>query len=118
MPRVTRGFKARRRRNRVLKLAKGFRGGRSRLYKTATEAVDRALVYAYRDRRTKKRDFRRLWIARINAGARMNDMSYSKLMGGLKKANIDLDRKVLSNLAILDADAFTRVVQIAREANA
>jgi large subunit ribosomal protein L20 len=118
MPRVTRGFKARRRRNKVLKLAKGFRGGRSRLYKTATEAVDRALVYAYRDRRTKKRDFRRLWIARINAGARMNDMSYSRLMGGLKKANVDLDRKVLSNLAILDADAFTRVVQIAREANA
>jgi large subunit ribosomal protein L20 len=118
MPRVTRGFKARRRRNKVLKLAKGFRGGRSRLYKTATEAVDRALVYAYRDRRTKKRDFRRLWIARINAGARMNDMSYSKLMGGLKKANVDLDRKVLSNLAILDADAFSRVVQIAKEANA
>jgi large subunit ribosomal protein L20 len=118
MPRVTRGFKARRRRNRVLKLAKGFRGGRSRLYKSATEAVDRALVYAYRDRRAKKRDFRRLWIARINAGARMNDMSYSKLMGGLKKANIDLDRKVLANLAILDADAFTKVVQIAKEANA
>ncbi len=118
MPRVTRGFKARRRRNRVLKIAKGFRGGRSRLYKTATEAVDRALVYAYRDRRTKKRDFRRLWIARINAGARMNEMSYSQLMGGLKKANVDLDRKVLANLAILDADAFTRVVQIAKEANA
>ena len=118
MPRVTRGFKARRRRNRVLKLAKGFRGGRSRLYKTATEAVDRALVYAYRDRRTKKRDFRSLWIARINAGARMNDTSYSKLMGGLKKANIDLDRKVLANLAILDADAFSKVVQIAKEANA
>jgi large subunit ribosomal protein L20 len=118
MPRVTRGFKARRRRNRVLKLAKGFRGGRSRLYKTATEAVDRALVYAYRDRRTKKRDFRRLWIARINAGARMNDMSYSKLMGGLKKANVDLDRKVLANMAILDAGAFSSVVQIAKEANA
>ncbi len=118
MPRVTRGFKARRRRNRVLKIAKGFRGGRSRLYKSATEAVDRALVYAYRDRRTKKRDFRRLWIARINAGARMNDLSYSKLMGGLKKANVDLDRKVLANLAILDANAFTRVVQIAKEANA
>ena len=75
MPRVTRGFKARRRRNKVLKLAKGFRGGRSRLYKSATEAVDRALVYAYRDRRTKKREFRALWIARINAGARMNDIS-------------------------------------------
>ena len=118
MPRVTRGFKARRRRNRVLKLAKGFRGGRSRLYRSATEAVDRALAYAYRDRRTKKRDFRRLWIARINAGARMNDMSYSKLMGGLKKANVDLDRKVLANLAILDADAFSQVVQIAKEANA
>ncbi len=118
MPRVTRGFKARRRRNRVLKLAKGFRGGRSRLYRTATEAVDRALCYAYRDRRTKKRDFRRLWIARINAGARMNDMSYSKLMGGLKKAQVDLDRKVLSNLAILDAEAFTKVTQIAKAANA
>jgi len=118
MPRVTRGFKARRRRNRVLKLAKGYRGGRSRLFRTATEAVDRALCYAYRDRRTKKRDFRRLWITRINAGARMNDMSYSKLMGGLKKAQVDLDRKVLANLAILDADTFSKVVQIAREANA
>ena len=118
MPRVTRGFKARRRRNRVLKLAKGYRGGRSRLYRTATEAVDRALCYAYRDRRTKKRDFRRLWIARINAGARMNDMSYSKLMGGLKKAQVDLDRKVLANLAILDADAFSKIVQVAKEANA
>ena len=118
MPRVTRGFKARRRRNRVLKLAKGFRGARSRLYKTATEAVDRALVYAYRDRRTKKRDFRRLWIARINAGARMNEMSYSKLMGGLKKANVEMDRKVLANLAILDAGAFTKVVEMAKAANA
>jgi len=118
MPRVTRGFKARRRRNRVLKLAKGFRGGRSRLYRTATEAVDRALAYAYRDRRAKKRDFRRLWIARINAGARMNEISYSKLMGGLKKANIDLDRKVLANMAILDAPAFSKVVQLAKEANA
>lgn len=118
MPRVTRGFKARRRRNRVLKLAKGFRGGRSRLYKSATEAVDRALVYAYRDRRAKKRDFRRLWIARINAGAHMNDMSYSQLMGGLKKAGVELDRKVLANMAILDANAFSRVVQIAKEANA
>jgi large subunit ribosomal protein L20 len=118
MPRVTRGFKARRRRNKVLKLAKGFRGGKSRLYKTATEAVDRALNYAFRDRRVKKRDFRSLWIARINAGARMNDMSYSKLIGGLKKANVDLDRKVLANMAILDAGAFSKVVQIAKEANA
>ena len=118
MPRVTRGFKARRRRNRVLKLAKGYRGGRSRLYRTATEAVDRALSYAYRDRRTKKRDFRRLWITRINAGARMNDMSYSQFMGGLKKAGVELDRKVLANMAILDAEAFSQVVQIAKEANA
>lgn len=118
MPRVTRGFKARRRRNKVLKLAKGYRGGKSRLYKTATEAVDRALNYAYRDRRAKKRDFRRLWIARINAAANLNDMSYSRLMGGLKKANIALDRKVLANLAILDAGAFSKVVQIAKEANA
>lgn len=118
MPRVTRGFKARRRRNRVLKQAKGFRGGRSRLYRTATEAVDRALTYAYRDRKAKKRDFRKLWIARINAGAHMNGVSYSKLMGGLKKANIALDRKVLANMAILDAPAFSKIVQIAKEANA
>ena len=117
MPRVTRGFKARRRRNRLLKLAKGYIGGRSRLYKTATETVDRALVYAYRDRRTKKRDFRRLWIARINAGARMNDVNYSRLIGGLKKAGIELDRKVLANMAILDAEAFSKVVQLATAAN-
>lgn len=116
MPRVARGFKARRRRNRVLKLAKGYRGGRSRLFRTATEAVDRGLTYAYRDRKARKRDFRRLWIARISAGAKLNNLSYSKLMGGLKKANIDLDRKVLSNMAILDAPAFTKLVQIAREA--
>lgn len=118
MPRVTRGFKARRRRNRVLKLAKGYRGGRSRLYRTATEAVDRGLCYAYRDRRTKKRDFRRLWITRISAGAKMNDMNYSQFIGGLKKAGIELDRKVLANMAILDAQAFTQIVKIAAEANA
>ncbi len=118
MPRVTRGFKARRRRNRVLKLAKGYYGGKSRLYRTATEAVDKALSYAYRDRRNKKRDFRRLWITRISAGAKMNDINYSRLMGGLKKANIELDRKVLANMAILDAPAFTEVVNIAKEANA
>ena len=116
MPRVTRGFKARRRRNRVLKLAKGYRGGKSRLYRTATEAVDRGLTYAYRDRKVKKGDFRRLWIARINAAARFNDISYSKLMGGLKRAGVDLDRKVLANLAILDGPAFTKVVQKAKEA--
>lgn len=117
MPRVTRGFKARRRRNRVLKLAKGYRGGRSRLFRTATEAVDRALCYAYRDRRTKKRDFRRLWIARINAGARMNGMNYSTFIGGLNKAGVELDRKVLANMAVLDPSAFAQVVKIAAEAN-
>ncbi|MGW8287846.1 MAG: 50S ribosomal protein L20 [Desulfobulbales bacterium] len=113
MARVTRGFKARRRRNKVLKLAKGFRGGRHRLYKTATEAVDRALSYAYRDRRNKKRDFRRLWIARISAAAKQNGTSYSQLMGGLKKANVELDRKVLSNMAILDPAGFSEVVKLA-----
>jgi large subunit ribosomal protein L20 len=113
MARVTRGFKARRRRNKVLKLAKGFRGGRHRLYKTATEAVDRALSYAYRDRRNKKRDFRRLWIARISAAAKQNGTSYSQLMGGLKKANVELDRKVLSNMAILDPAGFSELVKLA-----
>ncbi len=118
MPRVTRGFKARRRRNRVLKLAKGYRGGKSRLYRTATEAVDKALQYAYRDRRTKKRDFRRIWITRISAGAKMNGINYSRLISGLKKASVDIDRKILANMAILDAPAFTQVVNIAKEANA
>lgn len=118
MPRVTRGFKARRRRNRVLKLAKGFRGGKSRLYRTATEAVDKALGYAYRDRRAKKRDFRRLWITRISAGVKMNGMNYSRFIHGLKMANIELDRKVLANMAILDAPAFTKIVALAKTANA
>ncbi|MDX1775349.1 MAG: 50S ribosomal protein L20 [Desulfobulbales bacterium] len=113
MARVTRGFKARRRRKKVLKLAKGYRGGRHRLYRTATEAVDRALSYAYRDRRNKKRDFRRLWITRISAAAKMNGTSYSKLMGGLKKANVELDRKILSNMAILDPNGFAQVVKLA-----
>ena len=84
--RVKRGFKARRRRKRLLKLAKGYRGGRSKLYRTAADSVDKALQYAYRDRKARKRDFRRLWIARINAGARMNNLSYSRLISGLKKA--------------------------------
>ena len=113
MARVTRGFKARRRRNKVLKLAKGFRGGRHKLYRTATEAVDRALSYAYRDRRNKKRDFRRLWITRISAAAKQNGTNYSQLMGGLKKAGVELDRKVLSNMAILDPNGFSQVVKLA-----
>ncbi len=113
MPRVKRGFKARRRRKRVLKLAKGYRGGRHKLYRTATEAVDRALCYAYRDRRQKKRDFRRLWITRISAAAKENGTRYSRMMGGLKKANVDLDRKVLANIAVLDPKAFSTVVKLA-----
>lgn len=111
--RVKRGFKARRRRKKVLKLAKGFRGGRSKLFRTAADAVDKALMYAYRDRRTKKRDFRRLWIIRINAGARMNDLTYSRFIHGLKQANIELDRKVLAELAVSDPAGFSQVVSLA-----
>jgi len=113
--RVKRGFKARRRRNKVLKLAKGYRGGRSKLFRTAADAVDKALMYAYRDRRARKRDFRRLWIARINAAARMNDLSYSKFIHGLKKADVALDRKVLAELAISDPAGFTRIARLAAE---
>ena len=107
--RVKRGFKAKRRRDKVLKMAKGFRGGRSKLYRTAADAVDKALMYAYRDRRVRKRDFRQLWIMRINAGARMNDLSYSKFMHGLKLANIELDRKVLAELAVSDPAGFSQI---------
>mgnify|MGYP003598704484 CR=1 FL=1 len=113
MPRVTRGFKARRRRNKVLTLAKGYRGGKHRLYKTAAEAVDRALCFAYRDRRTKKREFRKLWIARLSAAVKLNGVNYSTFIGGLRKSSIELDRKVLSNLAIVDPNAFKAVVKTA-----
>lgn len=113
--RIKRGFKARKRRNKVLKLAKGFRGGRSKLFRTATDAVDKALMYAYRDRRVRKRDFRRLWILRINAAVRMNDMSYSKFIHGLKVANIELDRKVLAELAISDPLAFTQIANLSAQ---
>ena len=113
MPRVTRGFKARRRRNKVLTLAKGYRGGKHRLYKTAAEAVDRALCFAYRDRRTKKREFRKLWIARLSAAAKLNGVNYSTFIGGLRKSSIELDRQVLSNLAIVDPNAFKAVVKTA-----
>ncbi len=113
MPRVKRGFKARRRRNKVLKMARGYVGGRHRLYRTAIEAVDRGLTYAYRDRKARKRDFRRLWIVRIGAAAKMNGTSYSRLMGGLKKADVELDRKILANMAILDPNAFSQVCKLA-----
>ena len=113
--RVKRGFKARQRRKKVLKLAKGFRGGRSKLYRTAADAVDKALMYAYRDRRIRKRDFRRLWIARINAAARINNISYSKFMHGLKLAGVELDRKVLAELAISDPTGFSQIVTVASQ---
>ena len=115
MPRVTRGFKARRRRNKVLKLAKGYRGGRHRLFRTAAEAVDRALCYAYRDRRTRKREFRRLWIARINAAARQFGLSYSRFMDGLNKAGVEVDRKMLADLAVTDEAAFAQLVDAAKQ---
>ena len=111
--RIKRGFKARRRRKRVLKLAKGFRAGRSKLFRTAADAVDKALMYAYRDRRVRKRDFRRLWIARINAAVRLNNLSYSKFIHGCKLANIELDRKVLAELAITDPAGFSQIANLA-----
>jgi len=114
MPRVKRGFKARRRRNKVLKLAKGYRGARGKLFRSATEAVDRALNYAFRDRKIKKRDFRALWIARINAAARDNGLSYSRLVHGLKQAEIGLDRKILAQLAVTDPAGFGAVVEKAK----
>jgi large subunit ribosomal protein L20 len=110
MPRVKRGFKARRRRNKVLKAAKGFRGGHSKLFKTASITVNRARAFAYRDRRARKRDFRQLWILRINAAARENGLTYSTLMGAIRKAGVGLDRKVLADLAVNDPAAFAKVV--------
>ena len=115
MPRAKRGFKARRRRNRILKLAKGYHSARSRLFAYAKEVVMKSWVYSYAHRRRKKRDFRRLWIARINAAARTNGTSYSRLMHGLKTAKIGLDRKILSDLAIVDATAFSEIVKAAQK---
>jgi large subunit ribosomal protein L20 len=115
MARTKRGFKLRRRHKKILKLAKGFRGARSKLYRTAVQIVRKSLVYAYRDRRVKKREFRQLWIARINAGARANGLTYSKFMNGLKKSGITLDRKVLSDIAIHDQKAFADLVLSAKK---
>jgi len=114
MPRVKRGFKARHRRNKILKLAKGYRGARSKLFRSATEAVDRALNYAFRDRRVKKRDFRSLWITRINAASRINGLSYSKLIHGLKLAKVEIDRKVMADLAVSDPKGFTAIAAMAK----
>lgn len=114
MPRVKGGPKTRQRRKKVLKQAKGYWGGRRRLYRTAAETVTRALVYAYRDRRAKKRQFRSLWIVRINAACRALDLPYAAFMSGLKKAGVVLDRKVLAELAVEDPAAFARLVETAR----
>ncbi|TFH24711.1 MAG: 50S ribosomal protein L20 [Myxococcales bacterium] len=113
MPRVTRGVKARRRRNKILKLAKGNVGGR-RLYRQGRETVEKGLTYAYRDRKVRKRDFRRLWIVRINAAARHEGLSYSTLMNGLKKAGVEVDRKVLAEMAVNERDAFNDLVNVAK----
>ena len=115
MPRAKRGFKARRRRKKILKLAKGFVGGRRRLYRQARETLERGLVYAYRDRRVKKRTFRRLWNVRINAAARLNGLSYSRLIHGLTRAEVALDRKILAALAVHDPAAFAAVAEVAKE---
>jgi large subunit ribosomal protein L20 len=111
MPRAKRGFKARRRRNRILKHASGYHSARSRLFAYAKEVVMKAWVYAYAHRRRKKRDFRRLWITRINAGARLNGTTYSRMMHALKKTNIELDRKVLSDIAIADPKGFGEILK-------
>ncbi len=116
MPRVKRGNKRIQRRKKILKLAKGYRLTKSKLHRSAKESVDRALRFAYRDRRTKKRDFRSLFIMRVGAAARRNDMSYSKFMHGLKRASIALDRRILAEIAIKDPDAFTQIAERAKAA--
>lgn len=114
MPRVKRGVTARANHKKVLKKAKGYRGARSKVFRVAKQAVTKAGQYAYRDRKAKKRQFRRLWIARINAAAREQGITYSRLMAGLKKAEIDIDRKMLADIAIADADAFGAIVEQAK----
>jgi len=115
MPRVKRGTRARKRRKRILKQAKGFWGRRRRIFRTAKEAGDRALRYSYRDRRVRKREFRRLWITRINAAARANELSYSRLIKGMKNSQIALDRKILAELAIEDPVGFSEVARLAKQ---
>lgn len=116
MPRVNKGVPSRARRKKYLKMAKGYWGGRRRLYRTAREAVERALAYAYRDRKVRKREFRSLWITRINAALRPLGLSYSKFMGGLKKAEIALDRKVLADLAVTQPRSFAHIAELSRQA--
>jgi large subunit ribosomal protein L20 len=118
MPRVKRGVTARKRRNRILNEAKGYYGARSKLFKTAREAVERGWRYAYRDRKQKKRTFRALWITRINAAARENGLSYSRLINGLKCANVEVDRKILAQLAVSDPQAFGELADLAKSQSA
>jgi large subunit ribosomal protein L20 len=118
MPRAKGGPKTRARRKRVLNLAEGYWGAKSKLFRSATEQVDRSLKYAYRDRKVRKRDFRKLWIARINAAARLNGLTYSRFIAGLAKSGVALDRKILSDLAITDPAGFTKLVETAKAANA
>jgi large subunit ribosomal protein L20 len=117
MPRTKNTVAGRERRKKVLKQAKGFHGGRRSLYRTARETVDRALVYAYRDRKQRKRHFRTLWIARINAAARINGLSYSRFINGLKRAEVDIDRKMLAEMAVNDSDGFKKLADVARAAS-
>ncbi|HEU4649205.1 MAG TPA: 50S ribosomal protein L20 [Gemmatimonadales bacterium] len=114
MPRVKSGVAHHARKKKIMQAAKGARGGRSKLYKPAKETVERAMRYAYRDRRKKKGEFRALWITRINAAARVHGLSYSRLMAGLKKAGVDINRKILADLAVRDADAFGRIAEVAK----
>jgi large subunit ribosomal protein L20 len=116
MPRVKRGVASSRRRKRILKQAKGYSGARSKTFKVARESVEKAMLYAYRDRKQKKRQFKKLWIVRINAAAREHGLSYSRFMNGLKKAEIELDRKVLAQLALEDPAAFAQLVETAKAA--
>ena len=115
MPRVKRAVHAKKKRRQIMKLSKGYRGARGRLYRSAREAVEKALCYAYRDRRARKRVFRSLWITRINAAARLNSISYSQLMKGIKQAKIEIDRKMLSEIAISDPQGFSKIASIAKE---
>ena len=115
MPRAVNSVASRRRRKKILKLAKGYRGARGNLLRSATEAVDRALKYAYRDRKVKKREFRTLWISRVNAAARINNLSYSRFIMGLRKANVILDRKILADLAVNDPQVFSSIAALAKQ---
>ncbi|MBC5857748.1 50S ribosomal protein L20 [Campylobacter jejuni] len=116
MARVKTGVIRRRKHKKILKLARGFYSGRRKHFRKAKEQLERSLVYAYRDRRRRKRDFRRLWIVRINAACRLNDLSYSRFINGLKKAGIELDRKILADLAMNDAAAFAKIAEAAKKA--